>query len=195
MIPVLDARGMRRADAEAIRGGVPSSELMENAAAALASEVRASQPEWRRIVVVCGPGNNGGDGLAAARLLSGGGVSVRVFTLADAAAYRGDAAENAARAAAAGLRLEPLTSAAGRRALVSALADADGVVDALFGTGLSRPLRERTRRGSSPRSTGPANASSPRTCRRDSRRTRAFGSVRRCARRGPWRSERRRSAT
>ncbi|MFY9552092.1 MAG: NAD(P)H-hydrate epimerase, partial [Thermoanaerobaculia bacterium] len=70
MIPVLDSRRMRAADAAAIRAGVPSDELMENAAAALCGELRRAHPGWRRVVVVCGPGNNGGDGLAAARLLA-----------------------------------------------------------------------------------------------------------------------------
>ncbi|MEP7132590.1 MAG: NAD(P)H-hydrate epimerase, partial [Acidobacteriota bacterium] len=69
MIPVLDARQMRAADAAAIRAGASVSELMENAAAALVAEIEESFPEWRRVVVACGPGNNGGDGLAAARLL------------------------------------------------------------------------------------------------------------------------------
>ncbi len=91
-------------------------------------------------MVVCGPGNNGGDGLVAARLLAFGGVGVSVFTLSDPAAYRGDPAANLERARAAGITPEPLGDAAARRRLGQAIADADGAVDALFGTGLSRPL-------------------------------------------------------
>ena len=68
-IPVLNSAQMRAADAAAIRSGTPSRTLMENAASALVEETLASFPDWRRVVVVCGPGNNGGDGLAAARLL------------------------------------------------------------------------------------------------------------------------------
>jgi hydroxyethylthiazole kinase-like uncharacterized protein yjeF len=131
---------MKAADAAAIRGGVPSLELMENAARALVEELCARYPGWRRVVVVCGPGNNGGDGLAAARLLAGRGVKAEVFSLADPAAYRGDAAENALAARAYGLDISALSQRGGRGRLATALAEADGAVDALFGTGLSRGL-------------------------------------------------------
>jgi NAD(P)H-hydrate epimerase len=141
MIPILDARSMRRADRAAIRRGVASEVLMENAAGALAEEILRSFPRWRTVVVACGPGNNGGDGLAAARLLAGRGMSARVFTLGDPEGYRGDAAENARRARACGLALTRLDSAAGRTAFALSLAHCDGVVDALFGTGLTRPLQ------------------------------------------------------
>ncbi len=140
MIPVLGSREMRAADRAAIAAGTPSLQLMENAAMALAEEVTGAYPGWRRVLVACGPGNNGGDGLAAARLLAGKGLSVSIFTLSDPASYRGDAAENASRARAAGLELKPLASLGGIAALARELSDADGVVDALFGTGLSRGL-------------------------------------------------------
>ncbi len=140
MIPILDSRQMRAADEAAIRGGVPSARLMENAATALAEELLALYPLWRRVVVVCGPGNNGGDGLAAARLLDARGLGVSVFTLQDPSLYRGDAAENASRARQAGLLLLPLSDEKVRRAFRRSLAEADGIVDALFGTGLSRGL-------------------------------------------------------
>ena len=140
MIPVLSARALQAADRAAIRGGVPSLDLMESAAEALVDELSRRFPGWRRVVVACGPGNNGGDGLAAARLLAGRGVAVSVFTLGDPAAYRGDPAENAGRARAWGVELRPLSARGGRKALAEALESADGVVDALFGTGLSRGL-------------------------------------------------------
>ena len=139
MIPVLDARRMRAADAAAIRSGIPSGRLMENAAEGLAEELVRSYPRARVVTVVCGPGNNGGDGLAAARLLAAGGRSVSVFTLADPGAYRGDAAANAALARKAGLDLVPL-SGRGAGAFSRNLRNADVVVDALFGTGLARAL-------------------------------------------------------
>ena len=97
-------------------------------------------PDARNVVVVCGPGNNGGDGLAAARLLSGRGLSVSVFTLGDPDSYRGDAAENASRAREAGLGLTPLSRRGEMAALPRRLGAADAVVDALFGTGLTRAL-------------------------------------------------------
>ena len=140
MIPVLDSRGMRRADRAAIQGGVPSGLLMENAASAIVDEIRRQKPAWRRAVVVCGPGNNGGDGLAAARLLSGAGVVPMIFTLRDPSRYSGDAAENAERARKAGLDLSSLEARGAWPRLRSALAEADGVLDALFGTGLTRGL-------------------------------------------------------
>lgn len=119
---------------------------MENAAAALAREIDRAFPDWKRVVVVCGPGNNGGDGLAAARLLAFAGVAATVFTLADPAAYSGDAAVNAARARALGLSLRSLTDSAGFARLRVALDECDGVVDALFGTGLTRALTGGARR-------------------------------------------------
>lgn len=140
MTPVLDSKQMRAADRAAIRGGIPQLTLMENAARGIADVVASRFPLWRRIVVVCGPGNNGGDGLAAARLLARRGRSVRVFTLRDPATYRGAGEVNAKRARDAGLVLEALSAGRGVRALSKAAAEADGVVDALFGTGLDRPL-------------------------------------------------------
>ena len=140
MIPVLDSRQMRAADAAAIRGGVPSTLLMENAAAALVDELAHAFPSRRRAAVVCGPGNNGGDGLAAARLLAGRGYTVAVFTLGNPASYRGDAAENAVRARRTGLDLVALSGPRSGRSLARGLEACDVVVDALFGTGLSRGL-------------------------------------------------------
>jgi hydroxyethylthiazole kinase-like uncharacterized protein yjeF len=140
VIPILDARGMRAADAEAIRGGIASGDLMENAAIGICAAMGQEYPEWRSVAVVCGPGNNGGDGLAVGRLLAARGVGVRLVTLADPERYSGDAAENLARARASGLAAVSLAARHGFPALARALGDADGVVDALFGTGLSRPL-------------------------------------------------------
>lgn len=140
MIPVLSAAAMRAADRATIRGGMPSLELMERAAEALVDEILVRFPGWKRVAVVCGPGNNGGDGLAAARLLAGRGVAAAVVTLTDPSAYRGDPAENAARARACGIELSALSARGGRGKLSRSIADADGAVDALFGTGLSRGL-------------------------------------------------------
>ena len=153
MIPVLDARQMRAADAAAIRRGVSSGVLMENAAQGIADLVGREFPGWRRVVVACGPGNNGGDGLGAARILDGMGFAVRAFTLVSPDAYRADAQANALRAREAGIALEPLSGARGASSFSRALKEADGVVDALFGTGLDRPLT-----GSAARAVGAINA-------------------------------------
>ncbi len=131
---------MRAADRAAIRGGVPSALLMENAAASLVEELRRFLPGAQSAVAVCGPGNNGGDGLAAARLLAERGVSVAIFTLGDPDSYRGDAAVNASRARAAGLELLPLSRRDSASRFRRTLAGSGMVVDALFGTGLTRAL-------------------------------------------------------
>ncbi len=146
MIPILDARRMRAADAAAIRGGVASGLLMENAGAALAESLRRQFPDWKRVIVVCGPGNNGGDGLVAARLLAGAGVAAAIFTLGEPGDYRDDPAENLVRARACGLVPASIFAAGGFAAFTRALSEADGIVDALFGTGLTRPLDGRARR-------------------------------------------------
>ncbi len=131
---------MRAADLETIRGGVPSEDLMENAASALCRDLHGSLLGARRVVVVCGPGKNGGDGLAAARLLALAGSAPTVFSLRDPDLYSGESATNAARARAVGLPLTSLQEPGGFSALRRSLVDADVVVDALFGTGLARAL-------------------------------------------------------
>lgn len=148
MLPVLDNEAMREADRHTIEDlGVPGLELMENAATGVADAVRDSFPEARRILVVCGPGNNGGDGLAAARLLSGGDLEIRVLLLAKADSLSTDAEVNFRAAQAARV---PITVVAGDD--LSAL-DAelepdppDLVIDALLGTGIDRPLGGRLAR-------------------------------------------------
>jgi len=137
---------MRSADAAAIRGGVPADALMESAGSALADELDRRFPRWKRVTVVCGPGNNGGDGLVAARRLAGSGREVALFTLRDPGAYRGDPAVNLERAKAFGLSARSISAPGGLSELRRTLADSDGVVDALFGTGLSRPLEGAARR-------------------------------------------------
>ena len=70
---------MRRADAQAIGGGIPSHVLMENAAGHLARAALELMGERRSAAVFCGAGNNGGDGVAAAAILKSRGADVRVF--------------------------------------------------------------------------------------------------------------------
>src|SRR5262245_35846603 len=122
---------MARADALAAEYGVPGLTLMENAGAAVADAAAelAGSP-GAAIAVACGPGNNGGDGFVAARLLRDKGYRVRLGLLGARNALKGDAAEMAKRWGAA---IEPLAPAL--------VASADVVVDALFGAGLSRPLQ------------------------------------------------------
>jgi hydroxyethylthiazole kinase-like uncharacterized protein yjeF len=127
---LLDPAEMGRADRLAIAQGVAGRVLMENAGSAVADAAASLAPAAdAAIAVVCGPGNNGGDGFVAARLLRARGYRVRVGLLGETAALKGDAAEMAALW---GKAVEPLTAAT--------VADAEIIVDALFGAGLSRPL-------------------------------------------------------
>jgi hydroxyethylthiazole kinase-like uncharacterized protein yjeF len=122
--PVLTASEMRAAEQKAIDAGTSVDTLMERAGAAVAEAV------WRiagasEVLVLCGPGNNGGDGYVAARLLRERGMTVRLAVSAPAKA-------NAAAQAAARWTRPVETLAETKRASV--------IVDALFGTGLTRPL-------------------------------------------------------
>ncbi|WP_454690094.1 NAD(P)H-hydrate dehydratase [Achromobacter aloeverae] len=119
---------MALADQAAMAAGHDGVGLMEAAGLAVARAVLA---RWRRgrVVVLCGPGNNGGDGFVAARHLAAAGWPVALALLGERAALRGDAAHHAARWQGETLPLAP-----------NVLEGAAGVVDALFGAGLSRDI-------------------------------------------------------
>ena len=124
---------MYAADAAAIALGTPGIQLMENAGAAIAREIRK---RWQPcpVSVLCGPGNNGGDGFVVARLLKAAGWPVRLALLGAVEKLEGDAALAAAK------------WDGGVAALDKAvLEDAELVVDALFGAGLARALEGRVR--------------------------------------------------
>jgi ADP-dependent NAD(P)H-hydrate dehydratase / NAD(P)H-hydrate epimerase len=123
---ILTAEEMRAAEAAAIESAMPARVLMERAGAAAAEAI------WRfagrlPALILCGPGNNGGDGYVIARRLAQRGTPVRVAALSDPKS----SAARAARAAWEG----PVES-------VAEAAPAPLLVDALFGTGLARPLDE-----------------------------------------------------
>jgi hydroxyethylthiazole kinase-like uncharacterized protein yjeF len=139
VIPVLTADEMRRADRQTIEEiGLPGVVLMENAGAAVAAAVERRFPAARRVVVLCGRGNNGGDGFVVARRLRR--ASVLAVLLGRKDEVRGDARTHLEAAERSGLRvIEAPDSATWARAADS-LARADVLVDALLGTGLrSRP--------------------------------------------------------
>ncbi|HEX9462045.1 MAG TPA: NAD(P)H-hydrate dehydratase [Alphaproteobacteria bacterium] len=125
---LLTVAEMSRADRLAVEAGTPGVALMAAAGAAVADTVRRRFPPGP-VSVLCGPGNNGGDGFVAARLLREAGWTVRLALFGARERLKGDAAFHAKSWTGA---VEPLTPAA--------LDGASVVVDALFGAGLSRPL-------------------------------------------------------
>ena len=128
-LELLTTAEMAEADRLAVAAGVPFLTLMENAGRAVADEATDMVQRGARVVVLCGPGNNGGDGFVAARLLSARQREVTLALLGNRDALKGDAA---AMAAAWAGRIEPLSP--------EILKGADLIVDALFGSGLTRPL-------------------------------------------------------
>jgi hydroxyethylthiazole kinase-like uncharacterized protein yjeF len=134
MIELLTNAEMAEADRLTIAAGTAGIALMEQAGRAVAEAVAARHPPGSRIVVAAGPGNNGGDGFVAARVLAERGYRVRVLLLGDRSRLKGDAAEAAKSWQG---TIEPADP--GR------LAGADVIVDALFGAGLDRPLEGTAR--------------------------------------------------
>lgn len=126
---LLTPAAMARVDGAAARSGIDSYGLMLRAGEAVAAAALRLYPQALRYVVLCGPGNNGGDGYVAATALSRSGAIVELFSLGDASALKGDAAR--ARA--------DCELAAGAIELYAPMRG-DVVVDALFGAGLSREL-------------------------------------------------------
>jgi len=141
---ILTADAMREVDRSAIEGlGIPSLVLMENAALGVVDalgEAGGAIGAAESAAIFCGPGNNGGDGLAIARHLSVRGWGVQIFLATGGKALSGDAAAQLAICRKMELPLRELaTEDAAREALAEA-AESDLLIDALFGIGLSRPL-------------------------------------------------------
>src|SRR4051812_27174348 len=135
---IVTAAEMREIDRRTVEEvGIASLTLMENAGAAVAEFCVAQYPAATRIGVICGKGNNGGDGLVAARKLHEAGREVRVLLLADAAELTGDAAEMLKR-----LPVQP--TFARDEVELGAVADvferSDLLVDAILGTGFKPPI-------------------------------------------------------
>lgn len=145
MIPVLDNTGMREADRHTIEDlGVPGMVLMENAATGVVDAVRERYPKSRKILILCGPGNNGGDGLAAARHFLNGGREVKILLFGDPEKLSADAAANYAIAKS--FRVPIVVVPGDDLAVVQSELEEtppDVVIDALLGTGIDRPLGGR----------------------------------------------------
>jgi NAD(P)H-hydrate epimerase len=112
--------------------GIPGSELMRRAGVAVFDAARRAHPRAARWLILCGAGNNAGDGYVIARLARAAGLQVTVVAVADPVALRGDAARAHQEFAAAGGQTSAFDPA-----LASG---ADLIIDALFGTGLARPV-------------------------------------------------------
>ena len=127
-LALLTPEEMASADALAVSSGLSTEKLMLAAGEAVAAAI-AGRWSPRKVLVLCGPGNNGGDGFVIARLLQEAGWSVRVALLGGRAALKGAAAHHAARWTGAIAALSP-----------SEIGAAELVVDAIFGAGLARAV-------------------------------------------------------
>ena len=125
---LLTPQQMGQADRLTIAGGIAGTLLMENAGRAVADAVSRRWPK-QKTLVLCGPGNNGGDGFVAARVLTERGWPVRLALVGAREKLKGDAAAAAARWTG---PVEPLAPAA--------MGDATLIIDAIFGAGLARPI-------------------------------------------------------
>lgn len=127
---------MKMADNMAISSGIPSIELMEKAGKAVFYEVvkflKKQAPSKRKITILCGPGNNGGDGFVIARLLIQKKYKPTLFLLGDIEKLKGDGA----------LAANKYIKAKGKISQISheKIANSDVVIDAIFGTGLSKAI-------------------------------------------------------
>ena len=137
----LSREELREIDRRAARDfGLPTLLLMENAGRGAALILETTLPPDAKIVVVCGMGNNGGDGGVVARHLDGAGFSVRVVRLGDPAKASPDAATQADILQKAAIHQEVWDDRVDSVTLDALFAGADWIVDALLGTGLSRPV-------------------------------------------------------
>ena len=141
MRPIFTASQMRALDARAIeRLGIPGPRLMENAGAGAAQVIAKefSPIRGKRVLILCGKGNNGGDGFVVARKLTARGARVRVVLIGHRSEIKGDAALALKRWRG---RITEMADERAVDALHRELSDADVIVDALLGTGLTGPAR------------------------------------------------------
>lgn len=136
IVSAAEMRAIDRATSE--RFGVPSLTLMENAGSAVARFILSDYPQAQRIAIICGKGNNGGDGFVVARKLAEAGCALRVLLLCAPEELRGDAAAMFGQ-----LIVHPLVASEAARldsAEATEMFDADLIVDAVLGTGFRPPV-------------------------------------------------------
>ncbi|HYL80374.1 MAG TPA: NAD(P)H-hydrate epimerase, partial [Candidatus Acidoferrum sp.] len=143
MLAIVTAKEMQELDRRATAEyGIPSLLLMEHAGAETAREMRAAFPAISdgRVLVLCGRGNNGGDGFVVARHLLSCGIRVETYLLARRDEVKGDARINLEILEKLGAAPREITSAADLGAIQERIVSADVVVDALLGTGARGPV-------------------------------------------------------
>ena len=139
---VLSAAEMQACDrATTERFGIPSIELMRNASQAVATVARMQFPRARRVTALCGRGNNGGDGMMAARLLAEGGLAVTVILLGSPAEIKGDAAIAWRELEGPGSCTVHVVNSAEDLSKHKDALDTDLILDAVVGTGFKPPLK------------------------------------------------------
>jgi hydroxyethylthiazole kinase-like uncharacterized protein yjeF len=138
---VLSAAEMQVCDrATTERFGIASVDLMRRAAASIAAFAQAQFPRAKRVSVLCGRGNNGGDGMMAARLLADAGLTVTVLLLGTPDGLKGDAAAAWREVHAAGTRWIRVIEKDADLARHSDALQADLLIDAVLGTGFKPPM-------------------------------------------------------
>src|SRR3954454_22951215 len=140
---VLNTAQMREADRRAIEDiGIPSLVLMENAGRQVVAAMEAVHVDLleRQVAVLCGRGNNGGDGFVVARTLAQRGVDVSVFLIGRVAEVRGDARVNLEILGRLGLSVVEIADSQAWELHFSEVSDCTLIVDAIFGTGLNAPV-------------------------------------------------------
>jgi ADP-dependent NAD(P)H-hydrate dehydratase / NAD(P)H-hydrate epimerase len=121
---------------------IPSILLMENAGRSVADEIERAVPGLKkdRILIICGKGNNGGDGFVAARHLFMRGAKPEILLLADPAAIKGDALTNWKIVSNLGIPYKVLSSPSQAKSHLNSLRCPEVIVDAIFGVGLTKPI-------------------------------------------------------
>ena len=140
---VLNAAQMREADRRTIEDiGIPSLVLMENAGRQVVAAMEAihSDLSERQVAVLCGRGNNGGDGFVVARTLMQRGVDVSVFLIGRVSDVRGDARTNLEALGHLGISVVEIGDGQAWELHLSEIRDCNLIVDAIFGTGLNAPV-------------------------------------------------------
>lgn len=140
---ILNREQMREADRRTIEDiGIPSLVLMENAGRQVVAAMESIYPdlEDRSVAIVCGKGNNGGDGFVVARTLVQRGIDASVFVVGHVAEVKGDARTNLEILGRLGLTVVEVVDEGQWELHFSEIAAHDLIVDALFGTGLGSPL-------------------------------------------------------